>query len=317
MSRAMALSVLLAALPLHAGYAQTDELIDQDDAPVERPLVLRPAPPRVIPRTIPLPPRRPANLAPIEEGAALAPPPPPVAPPLASPIPASPAPLPVPVPTPTPELTTAATPAPAPIPPAEPKAAAVALPDPVAPSQTVSDTRATDIPFQIAPVNLPLPTRARNEPTPDITTPGIAGTVQSGVARVRSGISEWWYGQPAPLAAIEEARRDRLFEAAMAAAGFDLASTTSEGVFLRSQNVVFVGNREPTPLEVQTAERLAAELNTLSGLRGYAEQAAIREALSQSSRDPALQKTIEVQLLPYPWVKSISGMTASAGRKAP
>ena len=416
MSRTLAVSVLLLAVPAQESRAQAVDTLEVDDGEVETPAVIPLPPPRIIPRVIPLPPRRPAGLvpdqaappasplsaapstlAPTAPPAAAAPPPAPVvAAPSAAPMPAPPpaqsvsqppatpapaappispvvvapsaAPMPAPPPAqsvsqppaasapaapPVSPVVAAPSAAPIPAPPAaqsvnQPPAAPVmvapaapaplqALPattpvpvptaapvpvaapsNPMSPTMPTAATLATPQTLAAEPyASLPLPQRARNEAALELPPTGLLGSVQSRLWGLKSGLSEWWYGAPSTYAA-DYARREKLFEAAMAAAGFEIASLASEGVFFRTQSVVFIERREPTPLEIEAAERLANELaQEFGGLRGYAEQAAIREALDPSGRDPALQKTIEVQLSPYPWVKSISGLTASAGRKAP
>lgn len=153
----------------------------------------------------------------------------------------------------------------------------------------------------------PVEFRPRNEPAP----PGL---LEASLGKTMDVADYLWSGarhQAARLAWWDDgsalAQRDELFRQAMSAAGFDVELATSEGFLITSHTMVFVARRNATALERERATQLGAELAKLGGWRGYVEQAALRRAVEQPAPDALPIQSIEVQLWPYPWIKSVLG----------
>ncbi len=287
-------------------------------APVVAPAVPLPAAP--VPAPVPAPV---SVAAPVSVPAPI---PAPIPAPVAAPVPTA---VPVPVPAPPSIAVSAPVAAPASAPPAAPAlpsapAPAVEAAAPAAPPAVVSAPAAAPLPVAVAPalpspvaapvaappVTIPAepPVRPRNDGSEATPPGGLVSGVWSSLRSVRDRagdvLGDVW-GESTKSA--DRIRRDELLVAAMAAAGFDLAHAVEEGYWLTSEMFVFELRREPTSQERQTARRLAADLNAFGGMRGYVEQEALRQAVEQRAQSAVLVRRIELQVAPYPWLKTVSG----------
>lgn len=149
--------------------------------------------------------------------------------------------------------------------------------------------------------------RPRNGPT----QPGIFQSIYGATADIADQLWTGARDQAARLLWSSDSsavvQRDELFRNAMAAAGFDVENATTEGFLVSYETIVFVARRQATALERERAAQLGADLAKLGGWRSYIEQAALRRAIEPPAPGALPLQSIEVQLWPYPWIKSVLG----------